>query len=222
MDEITSTEIEQTDNQTQQESEIEQPRFMEGELKTLMDAYLFVAAEPINPVEIAKILKIEQDDVTNALEELVNDYRNRSESGLHIMRIAGGYQMATKPHLSDDIARLLASPGNKARLSKPALETVAIIAYQQPVTSAEIETIRGVSVDGVLKTLLDRRLIKEDGRKPVPGRPILYATTPEFLHYFGLNSLEDLPPLEQIEVAEVEEQKKQEHEALEAVGLEDE
>lgn len=195
--------------------------FADGELEALLDAYLFVAAEPIRPAEVAKVLGVEPADVEEALEDLVNLYTRRVDSGLHVMRIAGGYQLATKPHLSEDIARLLATPGNKTRLSKPALETLAIIAYQQPVTVAEIEAVRGVSVDGVVKTLLERRLIQEDGRKQVPGRPILYATTPDFLHYFGLNTLEDLPPLEDIVVPESDEEKVQEHVALEAVGLED-
>ncbi len=195
--------------------------FADGELHTLLDAYLFVSAEPIRPADVAKTLGIEAADVEEALEDLVNLYTRRVDSGLHIMRIAEGYQLATKPHVSEDLARLLASPGSKARLSKPALETLAIVAYQQPVTVAEIEAVRGVSADGVLKTLLDRGLIHEDGRKQVPGRPILYATTPNFLHYFGLNTLEDLPPLEDIDVEAADAEKAEEHVALEAVGLDD-
>ena len=195
--------------------------FADGELAALLDGYLFVAGEPIRPVDVAKVLGIDAADVEEALEDLVNLYTRRIDSGLHVMRIAGGYQLATKPHLSEDIAKLLAAPGGKPRLSKPALETLAIIAYQQPVTMAEIESVRGVSADGVVKTLLDRRLIIDAGRKEVPGRPILYATTPDFLHYFGLNTIEDLPPLEDIIVPESEAEKEQEHMALEAVGLED-
>ncbi|MGO8671031.1 MAG: SMC-Scp complex subunit ScpB [Capsulimonadaceae bacterium] len=195
--------------------------FAEGELRTLLDAYLFVAAEPVRPVDVAKVLHIETALAEEVFEDIVNEYARRTQSGLQVMRIAGGYQMATKPHLAEDIARLLATPGNKPRLSKPALETLAIVAYQQPVTVAEIEAVRGVSADGVLKTLMDRGLIREDGRKPVPGRPILYATTPDFLHYFGLNTLEDLPPLEDIAVADAEAEKAGQHAALEAVGLED-
>lgn len=189
------------------------------DLHSLLEAYLFVAAEPVRPTETAKVLGVEAADVEEALEDLTNAYARRA-GGLHIVRLAGGYQMATRPHLSDAIARLLAAPGGKARLSRPALETLAIIAYQQPVTQAEVEAVRGVNVDGVLKTLAERGLIQEEGRKPVPGRPILYATTANFLHYFGLNTLDDLPPLEDIAPDEADAEKAT-HDALEAVGLEE-
>ncbi|BDI31916.1 segregation and condensation protein B [Capsulimonas corticalis] len=193
--------------------------FTANALLALLEGYLFVAIEPVTPAEVAKTLGIHAAQVEETFEDLVNIYARREKSGLHIMRIAGGYQIATKSELAQDIGKLLAAPAGKARLSKPALETLAIVAYQQPVTVAEMEAVRGVSVDGVIKTLLDRRLVREDGRKAVPGRPILYATTPEFLHYFGLSSLEDLPPLEDIAVAEAE--KAEAHDALQAVGLEE-
>ena len=192
----------------------------ETDLHSLLEAYLFVAAEPVRPPETAKSLGLEAADIEEALEDLTNAYARR-DGGLHIVRLAGGYQMATRPPLSDDIARLLAAPGGKARLSKPALETLAIIAYQQPVTQAEVEAVRGVNVDGVLKTLTERGLVVEEGRKPVPGRPILYVTTPDFLHHFGLNTLDDLPPLEDIAPAEAEADQAAAHDALEAVGLEE-
>ncbi|MDQ2800124.1 MAG: SMC-Scp complex subunit ScpB [Armatimonadota bacterium] len=196
--------------------------FAEVDLPPLLEAYLFVATEPVQPAEIARILQIEAAAVEEALEDMVNAYARRINSGLNIVRIANGYQMATRPHLAADIGRLLAAPGQKSRLSKPALETLAIIAYQQPVTQAEIEAVRGVNADGVLKTLTERRLIEETGRKEVPGRPFLYGTTSDFLHYFGLNTLEDLPPLEDIVISEAEADKAATHEALEAVGLEEE
>lgn len=199
--------------------EPERKVYTDVELPPLLEAYLFVAVEPVTPGEIARSLGVEAAAAEEALEDLVNAYARRINTGLHIVRIAGGYQMATRPVLAEGVARLLAAPGAKARLSKPALETLAIIAYQQPVTQAEVESVRGVSVDGVLKTLADRRLVKEEGRKAVPGRPILYATTPDFLHYFGLNTLEDLPPLEDITPAEAQEEKAAAHQALEAVGL---
>ncbi len=195
--------------------------YAEIDLPSLLEAYLFVATEPVSPAEIARILQLEAVAVEEALEDMVNAYSRRINSGLHVVRIAGGYQMATRPALATDIARLLAAPGQKSRLSKPALETLAIIAYQQPVTQAEIEAVRGVSADGVLKTLAERRLILETGRKEVAGRPILYGTTPDFLHYFGLHTLEDLPPLEDIVIAEAEADKTAAHDALEAVGLEE-
>lgn len=201
--------------------EPERKFYTDVELPPLLEAYLFVAVEPVTPGEIARSLGVEAAAAEEALEDLVNAYARRVNTGLHIVRIAGGYQMATRPVLAEGVARLLAAPGAKARLSKPALETLAIIAYQQPVTQAEVESVRGVSVDGVLKTLGDRRLVKEEGRKAVPGRPILYATTPDFLHYFGLNTLEDLPPLEDIAPAEAQAEKAAAHQALEAVGLDD-
>jgi len=193
--------------------------FAEVDLPPLLEAYLFVATEPVQPAEIGRLLNVEAAAVEEALEDVANAYSRRINSGLHVVRIAGGYQMATRPALAEGVARLLAAPGQKGRLSKPALETLAIIAYQQPVTQAEIEAVRGVNADAVLKTLAERRLVQETGRREVPGRPFLYGTTPDFLHYFGLHTLEDLPPLEDIMVAEAESDKTATHDALEAVGL---
>ena len=194
--------------------------FLETDLPPLLEAYLFVATEPVQAAEIARSLQIDVAAVEEALEDMVNAYARRINSGLHVVRIAGGYQMATRPALASGIGRLLAAPSQKARLSKPALETLAIIAYQQPVTQAEIEAVRGVSADGVLKTLAERQLIAETGRKEVAGRPILYGTTPDFLHYFGLHTLEDLPPLEDIALHEdSESEKAATQDALQAVGL---
>ena len=192
--------------------------FLETDLPPLLEAYLFVATEPVQPAEIARILGTDAAAIEEALEDMVNAYARRINSGLHVVRIAGGYQMATRPAFAAGIGRLLAAPNQKSRLSKPALETLAIIAYQQPVTQAEIEAVRGVNADGVLKTLSERQLIAETGRKEVVGRPILYATTPDFLHYFGLHTLEDLPPLEDIAL-EDESEKSATHDALQAVGL---
>ena len=191
--------------------------FLETDLPPLLEAYLFVATEPVQPAEIARLLQTDPGAVEEALEDMVNAYGRRINSGLHIVRIAGGYQMATRPALSHGIGRLLAAPSQKSRLSKPALETLAVVAYQQPVTQAEIEAVRGVNADGVLKTLSERQLITETGRKEVAGRPILYGTTPDFLHYFGLHTLDDLPPLEDIMPTDGE--KAAEAEALGAVGL---
>ena len=191
--------------------------YTETDLPPLLEAYLFVATEPVQPAEIARILQRDAAAIEEALEDMVNAYARRINSGLHVVRIAGGYQMATRPALANGVGRLLAAPNQKSRLSKPALETLAIIAYQQPVTQAEIEAVRGVSADGVLKTLAERQLIVETGRKEVAGRPILYGTTLDFLHYFGLHTLEDLPPLEDIALADGEKAAAQE--ALQAVGM---
>ncbi len=192
----------------------------EVDLPPLLEAYLFVATEPVQPAEIGRLLNVEAAAVEEALEDVTNAYARRINSGLHVVRIAGGYQMATRPAMAEGVARLLAAPGQKGRLSKPALETLAIIAYPQPVTQADIEAVRGVNADAVLKTLTERRLVQETGRREVPGRPFLYGTTPDFLHYFGLHTLEDLPPLEDIMIAEAEADKTATHDALEAVGME--
>jgi len=187
--------------------------------RPLVEAFLFVAGEPVTPAELASKMGVESVLVEEYLEDLVNLYARRPESGLQIVRIAGGYQMATRPVFGSDLANLLASP-ERARLSRPALETLAIIAYQQPVTQAEIEAVRGVAVDSVLKTLMDRRMIAEAGRKAAPGRPILYGTTPEFLHYFGLATIEDMPPLEDVPVEDAQTDSVARHAALVSVGLE--
>lgn len=188
------------------------------ELIALLEAHLFVSSEPVRPLEIAKTLGLDHTEVERIYAHLDELYSRRSESGLRILRISGGYQMATRPDLAVEIARLLALPKETNRLSKPSLETVAVVAYRQPVTQAEIEEVRGVTVDGVLKTLSERHLIQEVGRKPVPGRPILYGTTPEFLHYFGLNTVSDLPNLDDITPEGDPEAMSK---ALEAVGLEE-
>lgn len=202
-------------------SDVNSEVMSEIDLPPLLEAYLFVATEPVQPAEIARVLQTEPAAIEEALEDLVNAYSRRISAGLHIVRIAGGYQMATRPALAAGVGRLLAAPGRKSRLSKPALETLAVIAYQQPVTQAEIEAVRGVNCDGVLKTLSERQLVAEAGRKEVPGRPILYATTPDFLHYFGLHAIDDLPPLEDMAPAEGSElEKAATHDALQAVGLE--
>ncbi|MDR3709715.1 MAG: SMC-Scp complex subunit ScpB [Capsulimonadaceae bacterium] len=166
-------------------------------MKDLIEACLFLSTEPVSSGELARIFAWEPTEVDMICNTLVEEYEERA-GGVIIVRVAGGFQMVTRPDLSEQIARFLAGPNGRARLSKPALETVAIVAYRQPITTAEIEAIRGVNADGVLRTLLDRKLVKEGGRKVVPGRPILYVTTPDFLHYFGLNALEDLPPLDEV------------------------
>ena len=186
-------------------------------MKDLIEACLFVSTDPVSSEDLARIFDAEPMEVDMLCNTLVDDYEDRG-AAVRVARVAGGFQMVTRLDLSEGIAKFLAGPNSRARLSKPALETVAIVAYRQPVTTAEIEAIRGVSVDGVLRTLLDRKLIKEAGRKQVPGRPILYATTPDFLQYFGLNTLEDLPLLDDVAPIEVEREQIL-HEVEAAVGL---
>lgn len=158
----------------------------------MVEALLFVSGDPLSLKDLTKATEWDEEAVGEAVEELRQRYREQ-DSGLQIVRMDEGYQLATRPEYGETIGKLLAPHAN--RLSKPALETLTIVAYRQPVTQAEVEAIRGVACDGVLKTLQERELIYEVGRKQTPGRPILYATTAAFLHYFGLASIEDLPTL---------------------------
>jgi len=186
-------------------------------MKDLIEACLFISTEPVTAAELAKTFNADPIEIEIVCNTIVDEYEDRG-GGVKLIRVAGGYQMVTRPDLADDIARFLAGPSGKARLSKPALETVAIVAYRQPVTMTEIEAIRGVSADGVMRTLMDRKLVREAGRKQVPGRPILYGTTADFLHYFGLDTLDDLPPLDEVVVGEPERELAL-HEVEAAVGL---
>ena len=159
----------------------------------IIEALLFASGDPLTLRELIKATDTDTDTVLQAVQTLRNRY-TENESALQIVEIAAGYQMATRGVFAPYIGELLAPHAN--RLSKPALETVTIIAYRQPCTQAEMEAVRGVSCDGVLKTLMERELIADAGRKNAPGRPLLYATTPQFLHYFGMRTIADLPPME--------------------------
>ena len=158
-----------------------------------LECLLFVAGEPVTTADLARALERDEIDTEAELRELQVRLTERG-SGLHLLRIAGGWQMATRPEYALVIGKMLTRGSSK--LSRAAMETLAIIAYRQPITAPEIEAVRGVSVSGVLKTLLERRLIAEAGRKATLGRPTLYVTTPDFLHYFALADLAQLPPLE--------------------------
>lgn len=184
-------------------------------LASIIECLLFVAGEPLSEKELAKTTETDADAVYSALRLLRDRY---ADSGLQIVEIAGGFQMSTRAEFAPSVGRLLAPRANK--LSRPALETVTIVAYRQPCTQAEIEAIRGVASDGVLKTLVERELIREAGRKPTPGRPILYATTDMFLHYFGLAEISDLPALDEEELEASEQEARQmAHDALVAAGV---
>lgn len=158
----------------------------------VLECLLFVAAEPVTPERVAAALEVEPATALAALEQLRRNWP--AGSGLYVARVAGGYQLRTHPRHAAAVERFLRPSAQ--RLSRQALETVAIIAYRQPVTLPEVEALRGVSSDGVLRTLLERGLIREAGRKEAPGRPILYRTTDQFLAYLGLASLDELPQLE--------------------------
>lgn len=164
------------------------------ELKAIIEALVFASPEPLTPKALFKLLDSEpREDVERALASLKADYR--PERGLQIVEIAGGLQIVTRTDLHEWVRRLF-HERKTTKLSVQALETLAVVAYRQPVTAAEITEIRGVNTSGVLGTLVERKLVKIAGRKPVVGRPFLYATTREFLMRFGLNDLTDLPKVE--------------------------
>lgn len=161
-----------------------------------VEAILFSSSEPIDKDELAKALGIEKTLLLQVIEYLKEKYSSE-DSGIMIIEVASGYQLVTKPQYADILENFF---GNKKapRLSTPALETLAIIAYKQPITKQEVEEIRGVNCDGVFKTLLDRELIVRRGNADLPGKPSLYHTTKKFLSYFKISSLKELPSLEEI------------------------
>lgn len=160
-----------------------------------IEALLFVAGGAVPTIQLATALDLPLRVVENNLDILESRLSSDSPPhGLRIQRHHGRVQLTTSPETSTDVERFLGLEAS-SRLSRAALETLAIIAYQQPVIRPEIDAVRGVSSDGVLKSLLSKGLIQEVGRAERPGRPIIYATTSDFLQYFGLNSLEELPPL---------------------------
>lgn len=172
----------------------------EGNIKAVIEALLFASEKPLYIEQIKKVLdNLEPDEIRKALEEMRSDYE-QSHRGIRINEVAGGFQMIT----SSDFAPFLKKfykERHIERLSRPALETLAIIAYKQPVTRLQIESLRNVNVDGVMKTLLDKDLIRVAGRKKAPGRPKVYGTSRQFLEYFGLRSLEELPKVENFPTA---------------------
>ncbi|MFQ5328663.1 MAG: SMC-Scp complex subunit ScpB [Thermodesulfobacteriota bacterium] len=171
-----------------------------GALKPLIEALIFAADRPISIDRLMKIVECEsRDEVKNAVNELMTEYADGGR-GLLISLVAGGYQMRTRPDFSPWIRKLINI--RLARLSRAAMETVAIIAYRQPITRGEVEAVRGVDSGGVLKTLLDKRLIKSVGKKDLPGKPSVYGTTREFLEAFELKDLSALPNLRELEEAE--------------------
>ncbi len=162
-----------------------------GALQRNLEAVLFVASEPLSIKALAKLTGAEEAVVSAALAHIDADF---AERGIVLREVAGGYRFASSPAARAAVEAYLLPP--KTNLSPAALETLAIIAYNEPVTKGQVEEIRGVGADSVIATLLDRRFIAESGRKESPGRPMLYKTTPEFLEAFGLNSLGDLPAVD--------------------------
>jgi segregation and condensation protein B len=184
------------------------------ELKFILESLLFSAQKPVSVKELrdlfataasaedateeAKSLKkVKDDDVTAALEALAADHETAARS-YRLACVAGAWQFVTQPEFSPWLKALVGVKNRPSRLSQAALETLAIIAYRQPVTRAEVEQVRGVNVDGTMQTILERGLVEQSGRAEVVGRPALYSTTPLFLEYFGLGGLEDLPAADEL------------------------
>ncbi|MDK1028983.1 MAG: SMC-Scp complex subunit ScpB [Anaerolineae bacterium] len=161
-------------------------------LATRIEAILFVAVEPVSPKQISSVLDATLVEVNQAVKDLEESYK---QSGLRLQHHSGRIQLTTAPDTSEAIENYLGLEAI-SRLSRAALETLAIIAYKQPVTRPQVDSIRGVNSDGVMRSLLSKGLIQEGGRAEGPGRPVLYSTTPDFLQHFGLNSLTELPPLD--------------------------
>ena len=165
-----------------------------AELRAIVEALVFASPDPITPKTLYRLLSDEpKEDVSAALNGLIAEYASRP--GLQMVQVAGGYQIVTRPELHEWVRRLF-NERSTQKLTAPGLESLAVIAYKQPITALEITEIRGVNTSGVLTTLLERHLIKIVGRKNVVGRPFLYATTKEFLIRFGLKDLADLPRIE--------------------------
>ena len=183
------------------------------ELKFIIESILFSSQKPLTPAELRDVLKkaaefddapeardfkkTSEDAIESALGELLAEHE-RGGRTYKLMNIAGAWQFASQPEYAPWIRALVGQKPRAPKLSAPALETLAIIAYRQPITRAEMEQIRGVAVDGVMGTLVDRGLIEQSGKAEAPGRPALYSTTPLFLEYFGLGGLEDLPDAEEL------------------------
>jgi len=183
------------------------------ELKFILESILFSAQHPLSAKELRDLLvaaaeqseesivrafkKISPDDITDALQQLEKEH-SQAQRSYRLACVAGCWQFCSEPEYAPWIKALVGQKNRPSRLSQPALETLAIIAYRQPLTRAEIEQVRGVSVDGVMQTLLERGLVEQVGRAEVPGRPLTYGTTSLFLEYFGLRGLEDLPAADEL------------------------
>ena len=171
---------------------------MEGEpLKSIVESLLFVTDGPLTLQRLAEAIEgADKSEIIAALEQISVDLES-NRRGVRLVEVAGGYQLRTPRENADWVKKFLG--GRPARMGRATLETLAIIAYRQPVTKAEIEAIRGVDVDGVVNTLMERSLIRAVGRKDVPGRPFLFGTTPEFLQLFNMKDLSELPTLKELD-----------------------
>lgn len=172
------------------------------EIRAIIEALLFVSGDALSIREIANVIEQDEETTRKILKQTADMY-NEEVHGLMIIEINGSYQFATRPELYPYIEALI-KPHSKQGLSQAALEALAVIAYKQPVTKSEIESIRGVKCDTCIARLLEKELIEDAGRREGPGRPILYKTTEDFLRLFGLRSLGDLPPVDMFPVMDVE------------------
>lgn len=167
-------------------------------LKGVLESILFVSETPVSVDRFCTILdEFERDEIKSALSELINDYKEENSRGIEIIEIAGGYQLRSKTENADYIRRMKRTKPPK--FSPSSMETLAIIAYRQPVTRGEIEYLRGVDSGGILKNLLDKKLIRILGKKDIPGKPLIYGTTKEFMEVFSLKDLAALPTLKEIQ-----------------------
>ena len=164
-------------------------------LQASLEALLFVASMPVSIAQFAEALGLPRAEVENGLKELQSEYLSNSDSGLRFQRHRGRFQLTTTPQAASFIERFLGIE-QSGRLSQAAIETLSIILYLQPVTRPQLEAIRGVNSDGVVKNLLRKGLIQEEGRAVSPGRPIIYSTTPDLLQHFGINAVDELPPID--------------------------
>ena len=172
------------------------------EIKAIIENILLAADQPVSVTQFKNLLgdEVEKVSFKSVLEELIDEYNSRN---LQILQVAEGYQLCTRHDYSSWVRKFLKFD-KTTKLSQPSLDTLAIIAYKQPLTKAEVEEIRGVDSSGVVRTLLEKKVISPGGRKKVPGRPIMYRTTRKFLEYFGLRDLSDLPTLEDFKESELE------------------
>ena len=174
------------------------------EIKAIIENILLAADQPVSEPQFKNLFgdEVEKVSFKSVLEELIDEYNSRN---LQILQVAEGYQLCTRHDYSNWVRKFLKFDKTR-KLSQPSLDTLSIIAYKQPLTKAEVEEIRGVDSSGVVRTLLEKKIISPGGRKKVPGRPIMYRTTRKFLEYFGLKDLSDLPTLEDFKESELEDQ----------------
>lgn len=175
----------------------------DNEAKSIIEAILFISGDPVSLDSIRKLIEVDKYNTDRLIRELISDYSVR-HTGILIMEVSDGFQMVSNPACAPWVKKLLNTAVPK-KLTQSSIETIAIVAYKQPIIKAEIEAIRGVNSDGVVKTLLERRMIKILGRKEVPGRPLMYGTTYEFLQYFGLKDLSELPTLKEFSEVDIPE-----------------